>query len=1338
MAESELGVASLRIVVDTSAALSALAQFRTRFANEIDDLGTINFRGVERGAAEAGQRAGRAIRDGITNATANLRFDNIKEALDFSDALDGTLRDLRQYREALVSLREVTPATAAGFGQLNDVIEAATQAIRNYTAGTDQLQDSARRINLRELNAQLREQRQEAAANARIDRQWADAIRTIESAQRGAATATRLANQAFRDQIGLVGTLAQKGARDIAKTVGGVGKGVAAAAKGAVNLGKFGYELGAEFGVFEAPRTGPIKEAIQQVADRFKFLGEQAQTTRGIILRAIEAAGTSAGLVELARNADLLKAALGGVDGAAQVASKGLGILDKVGGGFFDFLSTRFPDTAFGEFARLASGATDVAAGVGTATSSLTNFASQGLGASLDGLQALITGLSNVPPEAQAAVLALAGLSLGFKEKPIVEGLTRVLEYLDGLSSKALKVRGDLSTVFKELGQFQEQLSKANSQTLLPAFKERGLTRLDDPENGYLTESVQLADRYRRLTEAIGSNWERGARFLEKSNAELQRLVQQGLLLRPLSGSPVVSFGNLLPPGAPASSLPNPQQYAAPIGPEPSLEFLQNKADQAAAALKAVRDAAEALAARQDAQARAIAEFGASPITGRRPDGTAIGGSPAFKREGQAALRALQQADAQFLGGLQRAQADRRRRIDDATGSAVIGGAFPLLFGQGLGASVGGGLGGFAGGLQGGQFGFGLSLVGTAIGAQLDAAVAKLGALGSALSSPVEKFSELQQAGVLSSKGLERQIQSLIAVGREAEATALIQKDLAATYGDLSSAKELAAESDRLNRSWTQLQTIGARLVAMPIVNFLDSFNTGLKGVGDTLQSVFRDYGGQNVTPGVYGGAVTDALGLGPLKTGLKLGGTALSGLFGSEGLFNRGNTSADTKSEKAAQAEKDLRSQIQQLTLDQIKAEASGNTGLSTRLQLKLNELRLEQELARLRLKPNSGPEQQQARENAQVERTRIQEQAKAAARVLAAQVKSKAEISNSEKLVTAQLNGYERQSLELEKQLALNERNRQLLALPPELRQNSDQARVIEQQAALRIFEINQRIAKSDEQRWADSIAAANKIAQIQRQTAITAQQRDVGAPGIQALQALEQLRVARDAEREAQARLRVRPGDQALRDAADQAAEQTKAAAEQTRQTLINAYTQAKDAARQIGRSIEDAANQLLRLQSGGEGLNAFLFGDARRQEQQTAFNALLPQFQQDRQTAAALYRSRGNESAALAFERLNFSGTLEQVNAQMLQFRQALQNQIRSEQDYQRLLPDGVRAQNALTKAEASLRGAGLTPQDTIPQLLTSLNELAQKKWNVTVNVDSKGNVQSFGDLLPSTF
>ena len=57
-----------------------------------------------------------------------------------------------------------------------------------------------------------------------------------------------------------------------------------------------------------------------------------------------------------------------------------------------------------------------------------------------------------------------------------------------------------------------------------------------------------------------------------------------------------------------------------------------------------------------------------------------------------------------------------RRRGGEALGSGLIGGAFPLLFGQGSTAAVGGAAGGAAGGLLGGQFGFALSLVGTALG----------------------------------------------------------------------------------------------------------------------------------------------------------------------------------------------------------------------------------------------------------------------------------------------------------------------------------------------------------------------------------------------------------------------------------------------------------------------------------------------------------------------------------------------------------------------------------------------------------------------------------------------
>jgi tape measure domain-containing protein len=55
-------------------------------------------------------------------------------------------------------------------------------------------------------------------------------------------------------------------------------------------------------------------------------------------------------------------------------------------------------------------------------------------------------------------------------------------------------------------------------------------------------------------------------------------------------------------------------------------------------------------------------------------------------------------------------------RLGGVTSNAIIGGAFPLLFGQGAGAATGGAIGGAVGGLFGGTGGFAGSLLGTLIG----------------------------------------------------------------------------------------------------------------------------------------------------------------------------------------------------------------------------------------------------------------------------------------------------------------------------------------------------------------------------------------------------------------------------------------------------------------------------------------------------------------------------------------------------------------------------------------------------------------------------------------------
>ncbi len=76
---------------------------------------------------------------------------------------------------------------------------------------------------------------------------------------------------------------------------------------------------------------------------------------------------------------------------------------------------------------------------------------------------------------------------------------------------------------------------------------------------------------------------------------------------------------------------------------------------------------------------------------------------------------------------------NKQQSLRNAQSNALIGGAFPLLFGQGVGAAAGGAAGGFAGGMMGGQFGFALSLVGTNLGSLVDRLVSSTSEIGKAL-----------------------------------------------------------------------------------------------------------------------------------------------------------------------------------------------------------------------------------------------------------------------------------------------------------------------------------------------------------------------------------------------------------------------------------------------------------------------------------------------------------------------------------------------------------------------------------------------------------------------------
>jgi len=116
-------------------------------------------------------------------------------------------------------------------------------------------------------------------------------------------------------------------------------------------------------------------------------------------------------------------------------------------------------------------------------------------------------------------------------------------------------------------------------------------------------------------------------------------------------------------------------------------------------------------------------------------------------------------------------QLQKQQKLNRATTNALIGGAFPLLFGQGAGASVGGALGGFGGGLLGGQFGFALSLVGTSLGSAVDRFVDGAKKVGEAMNENAKEFDRVQN--IIGKEGADK-----------LSAFASSTKTLSKTFGD--------------------------------------------------------------------------------------------------------------------------------------------------------------------------------------------------------------------------------------------------------------------------------------------------------------------------------------------------------------------------------------------------------------------------------------------------------------------------------------------------------------------------------------------------------------------------
>ena len=165
---------------------------------------------------------------------------------------------------------------------------------------------------------------------------------------------------------------------------------------------------------------------------------------------------------------------------------------------------------------------------------------------------------------------------------------------------------------------------------------------------------------------------------------------------------------------------------------------------------------------------------------------------------------------------------EAQQRTRAGISNALIGGAFPLLFGQGPLAAAGGAIGGFAGGQLGGQFGFGLSLVGTQIGATVNQIIQSTAELGQALNPVTGDIDAIAEAAGFAGTETELYIKAIEKNAGKQAALKAATEELAAVVGQEGvAALQQFGEATRsignsFARIFTELQASIAKLAAGP------------------------------------------------------------------------------------------------------------------------------------------------------------------------------------------------------------------------------------------------------------------------------------------------------------------------------------------------------------------------------------------------------------------------------------------------------------------------------------------------------------------------------------------
>ena len=293
------------------------------------------------------------------------------------------------------------------------------------------------------------------------------------------------------------------------------------------------------------------------------------------------------------------------------------------------------------------------------------------------------------------------------------------------------------------------------------------------------------------------------------------------------------------------------------------------------------------------------------------------------------------------------------RGVAGAVGSGIIGGGFPLLFGQGPTAAIGGALGGVAGGALSaipgmGQFGFALSIAGTAIGSALND-------LSKALAKPTENIQTLVEKFGLTGTETGDLALKLEKLGLKSSAAKLLLEEGAEQFG-LTSA-EVEMNTKKMQEFENSIAKLGTQITLfladnlMPFIDLLGKIPFG--SIGKKLEPFANLLMfGQLESPSE---TVNRMKGISNIPTGegnAIIGGVKLNPDFGEPGLGGAANLSKGPSNDLARQVfeQKELLPLQQKLEIEKnrlvISSEKLGLmkeefelTNLENELQLLISE---------------------------------------------------------------------------------------------------------------------------------------------------------------------------------------------------------------------------------------------------------------------------------------------------------------------------------------------------------------------------------------------------------------